>query len=101
MTTTVEDDTSESVDDLLRVIKNPGLVGQAPGSDRLCLFMQRVQPLSENILQAIAIACQDTDVTNDDIVLFINTTTNVKVNLSMVQKHRNRKRGCLVCDRGA
>lgn len=61
-----------------------------------CSFVKKVETLPVNVQEAINIACQNQDVTNRDILAFINSKTDVKVNQSMIQHHRH-KDGCMTC----
>jgi hypothetical protein len=80
------------VDDLLGMFKSPEKI-EAQGK---CTFMRKIENLPSNVQEAISIAVSNKDVTSREILAFINTKTDVKVNLTMVQDHRH-KEGCIVC----
>ena len=80
------------VDDLLKMFKSPEKVEE----QGKCTFIKKVETLPENVQEAIYIAVSNKDVTNREILAFINLHTNVKANLTMIQDHRH-KEGCIVC----
>lgn len=83
---------SLDVSELLEMFKDPAKT-EAKGK---CTFMRKVDTLSGNVQEAIKLAVANQDVTNREILAFINTHTDAKVNLTMVQDHRH-KEGCVVC----
>lgn len=80
------------VSDILGMFKSPAKT-EAQGK---CTFMRKVEMLPTNIQEAVNIAVGTKDVTSREILAFINTNTDVKVNLTMIQEHRH-KEGCVVC----
>lgn len=89
MTENLED---MNVDDILGMFKSPAKTA-AQGK---CTFVRKVETLPENVQEAINIAVTIKDVTSREILAFINTNTDVQVNLTMIQDHRH-KEGCVVC----
>lgn len=80
------------VEDLLSMFKDPVNV-DAKGK---CTFIRKVETLPENVQEAIHIACANKEVTNREILAFINLKTDAQANITMIQDHRHRD-GCLVC----
>lgn len=80
------------VDDILELIKTPDKTG-VKGK---CTFIRKIEQLPENLYKAITIACENPDVTNREILAFVNTKTDAQTNLTAVQDHRHRD-GCVVC----
>jgi hypothetical protein len=80
------------VEDLLGMFKDPAKT-EAQGK---CTFMRKIEQLPPKVQEAVNIACANKDVTNREILAFINTHTDVKANITMITDHRH-KEGCLVC----
>ena len=83
---------SMEVSDLLGMFKDAAKT-EAQGK---CTFMRKIETLPPNVQEAINLACATREVTNREILAFINTKTDVKANITMIQDHRH-KEGCLVC----
>lgn len=80
------------VSDLLEMFKTSGSK-EAIGK---CTFIRKIETLPANVQEAIHIACANKGVTNREILAFVNTNTDVTVNITSIQDHRH-KDGCLVC----
>ena len=85
-----------SVDDLLASIKAPEH-GEKVGK---CVLIKKIEKLPANVYEALLIAFDNKDVTNRDLLSFINNKTKIQVNLANLQAHRS-KAGCIVCMYGA
>ena len=85
-----------SVDDVLASIKTPEQ-GEKVGK---CVLIKKLETLPTNVYEALLIALDNKDVTNRDLLSFINNKTEVQVNLTNLQDHRT-KAGCLVCMYGS
>ena len=89
---TVTDLSNADVDDILTMIKTP-LTSEATGK---CVFVRKLEELPENVREGINIAVANPEVTNREILAFINTKTDVKVSMISIQNHRHYK-GCHAC----
>ena len=83
-----------SVDDIFSMIKAPS--GNKDGNLSKCKFIKKIEELPSNVLDALMLAVHTEDVSNRDILAFVNTQTEVRINLTMLQKHR-AKAGCMDC----
>lgn len=79
-------------EEMLDMFKTPEKVN-AQGK---CTFVRKIEELPDNVRQAVVMACENKDVTNREILAFINSKTDVQVNLTQVQKHRHAD-GCIEC----
>lgn len=82
-----------SVDDILKIIKNPD---QSKKTSSRCILMQKMDELPDNIREAVNVAMSTSGVTNYDIAAFFANHTSLSVSFKSIERHR-RKTGCVTC----
>lgn len=85
-------DESESIEDILDMFKSP----EKKDAKGKCILIRKIEKLPPNVYEALTIALTNKDITNREILAFINTKTDVQTNINTIQDHRH-KEGCFVC----